>query len=89
LPLSAVVFTWIAGLPVTFNNAPWTRDRHSERVPGCGLTVGAMAHIGVFRIGVGFDPDRAAGAINFHRSLHYCLSMILSENRYPLFGIML
>jgi hypothetical protein len=26
---------------------------------------------------------------NRHRALSYCWSMIFSENRYPLFGIML
>jgi len=34
-------------------------------------------------------PKRDAIRMNRHRALGYCLSMILSENRYALFRIML
>jgi hypothetical protein len=33
--------------------------------------------------------DRDDFSSNRHPALAFCLSMILSENRYPLFGIML
>src|SRR5581483_9060265 len=43
-------------------------DRDAERGAGRSLAIGAMAQIGVIRIGFGFDPDRAAGAsaVHFH-----------------------
>jgi len=35
------------------------------------------------------DLERDEFRMNRHRALAYCLSMIFSENRYPLFRIML
>jgi hypothetical protein len=34
-------------------------------------------------------PERDEFRMNRHRALAYCLSMIFSENRFPLFRIML
>jgi hypothetical protein len=50
-------------------------------VPGLLAFVIALKCVGVLK--------RDDFSLNRHRALSYCWSMIFSENRYPLFGIML
>src|ERR1700704_3748542 len=52
------------------------RDRDAERRTGAGLAIGAVADLGLLRIGLAFDGDIAAvaGAVDFHGSLAIRLS---------------
>src|SRR6516225_152577 len=74
---------WLAD---DFESRARDRDGNPKGSAGCGLAIGAMTDLRLFRIGFRLDLDRAAGAsaINFHQTAPFdCSIAAISASDKP------